>query len=1359
MHKAIFCLRLLILGICLLPGVGVAATKYWIGPPGGAFANNAHWSSTASACGVNPTTAPSAADVATFTAACTNSAAMASAVDVAGINIVAGYTGTITQNTGVTINVGFSTYKQAAGTFAGGNSAITLNGSFNLSGGTFTSTSLTLVAVDGWTHAGGTFNHNNGTVQFGNGAGRTLTANVAISETFNNLVSDHDQDSKTTIQGGAATLIVLGTFTHSGGYLQAGTIEARGPVVVGTLANGYSTTISFLVGGDQTITSSGGYTAVLNINKPSGTVSVSGDLKIGGLTLTSGTFTAPSGTLSVVPANASGSWTRTGAGTFNHNNGTVQFINYDWLEMTLTGSQIFNHLTLGNSTMYDGTLTLAGGATLTVNGTLTFIGLSSLVNGGTILANGDIFLSEAGAAGTTNITFSGTAAQTWSGAAGATMPGAAVTVNKTSGTVTLASNMLLGTSQALNIVSGTLSQGPSYALRAGPVTVSAAGSWTNTGSGASVFTSVTVNSGGLWTHTGSGAVTLGGTLTNSGSITVGSHPTVCSVPIILIRSSVDGTQRSWNGSGVFTIENVDVKDMGGNATITAYSSTARTNMGGNWTFNPAPSSPLAPATSCNYALDLNGGVATASSTYNANYSASATNNGDRSGAPSEVNGRWTSSAATFPQWLQVNFNGSKTITEIDVFHLQDAYLSPSTPTLAMTFSSYGMTSFQTQYWTGAAWADVTGGNVTGNDKVWRQFTFPALTTDRIRVLANAAPDNWSRLVEVEAWGTAVLAASTPGAFNAFESATAAGEVNGVIHTKQAGTVPFTFAVVALNTDSSAVLTTFTGNVKVELVDASDSSGALSGNCRASWVPIAATTLSFAAGNAGRKNVSLSAADAYRDVRVRMSSPALGPPTLVSCSTDNFAVRPYEFANFSVTDGDWQSAGTARALDNAAAAGGVVHKAGQPFTLGATAVGDNGATTAGYNGSPTLTPTVCGGSACLPGLGALAPLTSPAATNGVLAGNTTYSEAGSFALQLVDTSFAAVDAADGSTLAERTIASPVINVGRFVPDHFEINPLAAPVLQTFGSACASRAFTYVGQPFGYATLPQATLVAKNAGGGTTANYQGALWPLSAANVGQSYAPTPASPPLDVSGISAPTLASNGNGSGTIAGKAADKLSFTRDPLLAPLAPFAANIALTWSVSDASEAGVAGNGTITTPTPLSFANIGFDAGNELRFGVLHIASAYGSDLLDLPVPVEARYWNGVRWTTNAADHCTALSTSTVAMGTYQSNLAACETAISPGTLSLVNGRTVVKLARPGNGNTGSVDLTLQLASVAAGLTCTAIGNAASALSATAANLPWLQGKWSGASFNQNPTARASFGQFGRPRSPIIYQRENY
>ncbi|MCM3874260.1 MAG: RHS repeat-associated core domain-containing protein, partial [Pyrinomonadaceae bacterium] len=54
-------------------------------------------------------------------------------------------------------------------------------------------------------------------------------------------------------------------------------------------------------------------------------------------------------------------------------------------------------------------------------------------------------------------------------------------------------------------------------------------------------------------------------------------------------------------------------------------------------------------------------------------------------------------------------------------------------------------------WNGSAWATVTGGSVTGNNKVWRRFNFSAISTTKIRVLTNAAPDNWSRLTEVEAW--------------------------------------------------------------------------------------------------------------------------------------------------------------------------------------------------------------------------------------------------------------------------------------------------------------------------------------------------------------------------------------------------------------------------------------------------------------------------------------------------------------------------------------------------------------------------------------------------------------------------------
>jgi hypothetical protein len=69
----------------------------------------------------------------------------------------------------------------------------------------------------------------------------------------------------------------------------------------------------------------------------------------------------------------------------------------------------------------------------------------------------------------------------------------------------------------------------------------------------------------------------------------------------------------------------------------------------------------------------------------------------------------------------------------------------------MTFTQWGITAFQVQYWTGAAWADVPGGNITGNNLVWRRLTFAPVSTDRIRVLVNSALSDYSRIVELEAW--------------------------------------------------------------------------------------------------------------------------------------------------------------------------------------------------------------------------------------------------------------------------------------------------------------------------------------------------------------------------------------------------------------------------------------------------------------------------------------------------------------------------------------------------------------------------------------------------------------------------------
>ncbi len=100
----------------------------------------------------------------------------------------------------------------------------------------------------------------------------------------------------------------------------------------------------------------------------------------------------------------------------------------------------------------------------------------------------------------------------------------------------------------------------------------------------------------------------------------------------------------------------------------------------------------------------------------------------------------------------MTLDSSKTIDELDVFTVQDNYSSPSELTETMTCSLYGVSAYDVQYWNGSAWVTVTGGSITGNNKVWRKFSFASVTTTKIRVVANAAIDNgYARLTEVEAW--------------------------------------------------------------------------------------------------------------------------------------------------------------------------------------------------------------------------------------------------------------------------------------------------------------------------------------------------------------------------------------------------------------------------------------------------------------------------------------------------------------------------------------------------------------------------------------------------------------------------------
>jgi hypothetical protein len=156
----------------------------------------------------------------------------------------------------------------------------------------------------------------------------------------------------------------------------------------------------------------------------------------------------------------------------------------------------------------------------------------------------------------------------------------------------------------------------------------------------------------------------------------------------------------------------------------------------------------------NYALSTLGGLAQASSTYpGRNYSASAATDGERAGANWEQGGGWNDGTRDlWPDSLEVSFNGSKTINEVRVYSLQDSYTAPVEPTPATTCLLYCNRDFDVQYWNGAAWQTVPGGSVTNNNLVMRTFTFPDITTTKIRVVVNAGREHFSRITEVEAIG-------------------------------------------------------------------------------------------------------------------------------------------------------------------------------------------------------------------------------------------------------------------------------------------------------------------------------------------------------------------------------------------------------------------------------------------------------------------------------------------------------------------------------------------------------------------------------------------------------------------------------
>jgi Concanavalin A-like lectin/glucanases superfamily len=473
------------------------------------------------------------------------------------------------------------------------------------------------------------------------------------------------------------------------------------------------------------------------------------------------------------------------------------------------------------------------------------------------------------------------------------------------------------------------------------------------------------------------------------------------------------------------------------------------------------------------------------------------------------------------------------------------------------------------------------------------------------------------------------------------------------------------------------------------------------------------------------------------------------------TSNSFVVKPYSFvvSNVKRTSDSFANPGAANA------SGAVFIGAGNAFTATVTAVNRANAATPNY-GKETVPETARLISTLAGGLGltvnpSIANNTAFGAFSSGAATGTTFS----WAEVGIVTLSAGVGDSDYLGAGDASVFTQSGNVGRFIPDHFVLSGSA--LTNRVAAACSpASSFTYMSEGIGLTY----TLTAVTAGASptTTQNYTtansfaklpttpGTASPASTLGYGAVSGSTNLTSRLDLSVSNAITWT---------AGQATVNATVGIARAATPDGPYP-NLKIGIAPSDQDGVGLlssAFNVDVDSTGGNDHAQVG--ASTEARFGRLRLGNATGSELLDLPIPADLQYWSGSGgFATNAADSCTTLTNTDIALSNFLGNLSACETTVRPtGTLSFAAGKGTLRLTKPGSGNYGSVDLMANLGT-ASGTTCTTVG-ASTVAASGAGNKLYLQGNWGGAAgYNVNPAARATFGQY-RNTQEFIYLRENH
>ena len=610
------------------------------------------------------------------------------------------------------------------------------------------------------------------------------------------------------------------------------------------------------------------------------------------------------------------------------------------------------------------------------------------------------------------------------------------------------------------------------------------------------------------------------------------------------------------------------------------------------------------------------------------------------------------------------------------------------------------------------------------------ITFPAAGTTTFSTTAAPALVGATTCKFGSSTSCAFVVVSCPTDFNCVEAG--ADSIAGHLYTKLAGTA-FSFDVVARKADGTVVTTYASDADKPVTVELVDGSGATVCASRAALSPaVASQTLTFTkAGqptDLGRKSISFTVANAYQDVRCRVTDTT--NTSIKGCSLDDFAVRP--------------SAVTLVTTANASAPSGTstpTIKAGANFTLRATtSAGTNYAGTLAQDATklnpqdPSQATKAYGGTT-----GTLLPASL---TGNAAAVNATYTEVGHLYLGIgafADTSYTAVDNnANGDCIAgsfsDTLPALPAaqkygcgignateVSLGRFIPDHFDTAVLTAtsptrPIGCPTGLTCPTNpapgasGFVYANQPF------TVQVTARNTANATPLNYRGNF--AKATTLGAWNAKGGASANPGGGALANVSVASTAYANG-VASTATPSYGTTLPTLLAPTDVY----------FRAAEDAPGGDGVSSLQSPAANS---VEPGLKIASGRIKVPNVYGSERLALPITITVQYFlSGNTWPTSLTDSVTAFNSalttatpvagnvllaSASGLGTPAGNAVA---VVSPATLAVVNGVRTFSLAAPMV--TGRVNVSIN----------------------TPIYLPSTSGL-------------ATFGVF---RSPLIYRRENY